>query len=92
MLTAEQKAEIRHLWENTPQTAPQIGAAYGVTKSVIVGMAHRAGWVSFNLSYRPPDPEPKTLHDRIDALNAVMDGVLAECAKVPRHIRNAPDA
>lgn len=57
-------------------TAKQIGQELGVTKNVVIGRAHRRGWK------RPgavvPEPEPSNIFARMDALNAMMDRVLAE--------------
>jgi hypothetical protein len=71
------EAEIRHAWEKTPESASKIAARFGVTKSVVIGYAQREGWISF----RPGtwSDKPRTIFDRLDALHARMDAVLAAC-------------
>ncbi len=73
-MTPATEAAIRVLWEETPQTAAQIGALHGVTKNVVVGRAYRRGWEARRLARRPH----RTIHDRLDAHWAKLDKVLAE--------------
>lgn len=65
-------AEMRRLWEDTPQNASQIGALFGVSRNVVVGQAHRRGWTSFTPGHWGYE-EPRTLNQRLDALHAAFD-------------------
>src|SRR5262249_54447842 len=75
--------KIRQLWEETPLTAKQIAERFGLTVNTVIGRARRRGWLSFRPGFER-GPAPKTLHDRLDAIHARMDAVLAECRDIPR--------
>lgn len=42
----EECAEIRNYWEDTKLTAEEIGKKFSVSKSSIIGLAHKRGWKS----------------------------------------------
>jgi hypothetical protein len=68
-------AQMRRLWEDMPElSASKIGAMFGVTKNVVIGHRWRRGW---NVR-RPTTKEPQTVFERMDALDARLDRVLAE--------------
>ena len=71
-------AEMRRLWEETKKPASEIGLLFGVTKSTVIGQAHRRGW-SPRVVFRT-----RTLDDRMNALHAALDKVLAETFGVGR--------
>ena len=84
--TEDQKLEIKRRWCETTDSAAKIGATFGVTKNVIIGIAHRGRW-SKKLS--PPaarilrnrrrgEVEPRTTMERCAELHARFDAVLAE--------------
>ena len=87
-MTEDEEARIRVLWEETPQSAAQIGAAFGVSKNVIIGLAYRRRWQSFNRATGPtkplglysrcPWPYERTTAGRLDALNVKFDAAVAE--------------
>ena len=67
---------IRRLWDETEITAREIGEFYGMSKNAIIGMANRGNW---RTRQRGGNMMAKTtLADRIAALHAMMDRVLAE--------------
>ncbi len=82
------EAEARRLWNSGVGSASELAHRFGVSKSVIVGLAHRQGWAVRNpgrVGARPEDETPqRTTEDRIVALHARMDAVVAECRGVPR--------
>ncbi len=84
-MTPEIERCIRVLWEETPQTATQIGAQYGITKNVICGLGYRRGWQSFNKGAERHWSYERTTAGRLDALNAKLDRVLAETEPAIRH-------
>ena len=70
----------------------EIMAALGVTKNVVIGARHRAGIASnrdaaspTSMNWQDPWPEPQTLLDRMAALHARMDAVLAECGPTAQY-------
>ena len=96
-LNAKQVGEARVLWDKG-ETAGNIGKVFGVTKSVIVGIAYRNGWPKrpngwFVASPAPP-PIPRVpladravengLFARMDALHATLDRILAETKGIGR--------
>lgn len=67
----EVEEQIRQAWEETPDSAPQIAARFGLTKNAVIGMATRRQWIS--------DKHPRrTMNQRLDALTAAMNAVIAE--------------
>lgn len=81
-LTAEEVEEVRRLWEDTPASSGQIARRFahrGLTRGMVVGMAARRGWTSYN-DPRPPLRPLATTMDRLAALNASMDALLAQSA------------
>ncbi len=94
----KQEDETRRLWEETPETARNIAVWLNmrdgarITRNSIVGIAYRRRWVSFNegtggRSYR----KPRTMDERIDALHAKLDRLLAETARRPEHSLGCPE-
>lgn len=78
-LSAEQVSEAKHLFEGGSETTAQIGARFGVSKNTIIGLARRRGWISGNKTRGGPrGPEPSTLFQRMDALEAMMEAMLKE--------------
>lgn len=78
------EAEARVLWQAGHRSA-DIGARFGVSKSVVSGLARRRDWgvhpsVADQLADEPP---VRTLFDRCAALHASMDALLAECLAIP---------
>jgi hypothetical protein len=70
---------IRVLWEQRPElSASRIGERFGMTKNAVIGQAHRRGW---NPRRVKKGPEPSTTIQRLDAINAKMDKLLAETRK-----------
>lgn len=61
------------LWLSCELTAAEIGTRFGVSANTIIGLAHRRGWAK---------PQPTTTLERLDALHANMDAVLAETAPI----------
>lgn len=80
MMTAEQKAEARRLWDRGELSASEIAKAIGITKNTIIGMAHRGSWVRRG----PYQRVPTTLFERCDALHARLDAVLRATKGVGR--------
>lgn len=74
-ISLELQDDARRLWQDTELSASAIGAQLGTTKNTVLGLAHRRGW---GLRGVPLEPEPTTLGQRMDALNATMDAVLRE--------------
>lgn len=72
--------EAQRLWEIEGETAAAIAKRYGVTKSTVIGLAHRRGWAT---KREPLGPEPRTLHDRMDALRDMMDALVAKSRSIP---------
>ena len=68
---------VRQLWEETDLSASEIGRRLGLNKNVVIGMARRCYW------FRNA-PRPTTLAERMDALHADLDRVLAETRGVGR--------
>ena len=66
---------MRELWEFSPMSAKEIGARFRTTKNSVIGQAHRGGWEPRRQS---PGPEPTTIFERLDAINARMEQVLAD--------------
>jgi len=70
-------ARMQALWENAPElSSAQIAVRFDMTKNAIIGHANRRGW-------KPRGSQRKTvglspLAQRLDAINARMDLVLAE--------------
>lgn len=67
-------AEIRRLWAEGALSAAQIGARFGCSKSTVIGLVHKR-------KHKPRAPRPAapaTTLDRLAALNAAMDRVMAE--------------
>lgn len=85
---------MQELWENAPElSAAKIAARFDkMTKNIIIGQANRRNWKP----RRSPVTEPTTLHQRMDALKAEMERVLAETRpfvedRKPTVIRVWPD-
>ena len=65
-------ARMQELWENAPElSSAQIAVRFDTTKNAIIGHANRRGWKRKTIG-------PSTLAQRLDAINARMDLVLAE--------------
>ena len=80
-ITPEIEAEIKVLWEETPQSAADIAARYGISKNVVIGRANRRRWSSFNSYTRKGQRAPETTTaQRLDELHATLDRILAETA------------
>jgi hypothetical protein len=75
-LSPEQQAEAKRLWQDTELPASAIAARIGTTKNTILGLGlvHRRGWGN-RADWR--GPEPTTLFDRMDVLEANLNAVLA---------------
>ena len=74
---------MQELWEGSPElSVSQIGARLGVTKNVVMGQAHRRGWVRAG-----SEPAPSLFAQRMDALHAGLDTVLAETRA---HVEDRP--
>lgn len=81
---------MRELWDGSEGlSAAVIGERFGVSKNVVIGIAHRKGWGNRPSKAELAAPRPKTLHDRMAALHAMMDQVLSECGHVGR-VPNLP--
>jgi hypothetical protein len=67
--------QMQQLWEHAPElTAARIAERFAdMTKNTVIGQAHRRGWQPRRKRY-----EPSTVYTRCDALDAVLDAVLAE--------------
>lgn len=75
-LSPDTLAEMRALWEGSLElSATKIGARLGVTKNVVIGRASRGGWQRRGADLPPP---PTRIHQRLDALHAALDRVLAD--------------
>jgi hypothetical protein len=72
--------QMRAMWEETEMTAAQIGARFGLSKSTVIGQASRRRW----RERYTPAADYRTFAQRIDALHAEMDRVLAETRGVGR--------
>lgn len=70
-------AEMQRLWEETPLTAVEIAAQFGITRNALIGMASRRGWVSSTV-WTGGREKPETVFDRMSRLERRMDEVLAE--------------
>lgn len=72
---------MRELWEFSPMSASQIGARLRTTKNTVIGQANRKGWVKRGERHPKASArrqEASTIFQRIDALHAKLDAVLAE--------------
>lgn len=66
---------MQQLWEQAPHlSAARIAERFDVTKNTVIGQARRRGWQP----RRVTGPEPTTTIQRLDAINAKMDALLAE--------------
>ncbi len=74
-------AEMRRLWEETDKPAAEIGQLFGVSKSTVIGQAHRREWL-----LRGSFSRVRTLDQRLDAYHAALDKVLAETLGVGRRV------
>lgn len=72
--TPEVVAEVRLAWEESDETAEEIGRRLGTSKDAIIGLARRQGWLERCALTRLQ----LTLHDRMDALHEELDLVLRE--------------
>lgn len=61
-LSSAEEAVAQQFWEASEETAEQIGARFGVSKSTIIGIAHRRRW------NRRRGSAPTSLHERLDGL------------------------
>ena len=88
-ITPEQIALAKSWWhdESLGMTAEAIGDRFGVSKSTILGLAHRGKWASRRRELKPyakrtaltiVNGGPSTLFTRMAALDAIMDRCLAE--------------
>ncbi len=78
--------ELRRLWEGSPLSAREIAVRMGVSKNVVSGLVSRRGWRSYNPARTPW----RTMDERLDALNAKLDRVLAETAPASGHYLGCP--
>lgn len=74
-LSPAQQQEAADLWEAGELTGTQIGARFGVSKSTIIGLAHRRGWLPRGVAL---GAGVTTIFDRMDALEAAFNAVLRE--------------
>lgn len=74
------ESEIRRLWEETPASASQIGAEFGVSRNIIIALAANRRWKSYTPGLGGKQP-PRSMFERLDALHDEMDRVLWECRK-----------
>lgn len=91
-LSPDALARMRALWEGSPElSAAVIGERFGVSKGAVIGRADRGGWTPRQspIVFRIP---PTTIYQRIDALHAALDRVLAETRPCDRHHKPAPVA
>lgn len=76
VLPPDTLADMRALWEGSPElSAAKIGARLGVTKNVVIGRADRGRW---NPRMNPNLIALTTIHQRLDAIHAALDRVLAD--------------
>lgn len=80
--------EMQDLWEEGDLTALEIGKKFGLSKSTVLGLAHRHEWSPRG----EPGRIPTTLPQRMDALNARMDQVLRETEGLDKATRIISDA
>ena len=87
----ERKAKILAL-ARAGKSDREIMAELGVSKNVVIGARYRAGIASnrdvaspSSLSWQDHWPKPQTLLDRMTALHARMDAVLAECGPTAQY-------
>ena len=87
----ERKAKILAL-ARAGKSDREIMAELGVSKNVVIGTRYRAGIASNrdvaspgSLNWQDRRPEPQTLLDRMTALHARMDAVLAECGPTAQY-------
>jgi len=79
VLSEEEKELVIKLWEEGKFTALQIAKSFhrkGVTKNVIIGIAHRAGMVKNGEQGRHPG-----IHGALDKLNAQFEARLEQINK-----------
>src|SRR5690348_1014128 len=74
--TPDAYAEIRRLYEQTPETARTIAAIAGISHTSLKGYAAREGWVKFR---RPPIDLPPAA--KLSAKLALGEGVGGEGAR-----------
>lgn len=74
-------AAMRVLWETSDLTAALIGERFGISKNAVIGLAGRGEWIPRGGSNQPP---PSTLMQRMDALHATMDALLAATRGIGR--------
>jgi hypothetical protein len=66
---------MQQLWEQAPHlSAARIAEGFNVTKNTVIGQARRRNWKP----RRVTGPEPTTTLQRLDAIKAKMDALLAE--------------
>ena len=67
---------MQALWEHAPElSAARIAERFdNMTKNAVIGHANRRYWKP----RRVAGPEPTTLNQRLDAIHAALDAVLAE--------------
>jgi hypothetical protein len=76
---SERSQSIIALRKTTDLSMRQIARQLGLSKNVVQGVLQREA----SELVTPRDGEPRTLHDRCDALHAKMDAVLAVTKGVP---------
>ncbi len=68
--------EIRRFWENSDFTSAEIGAHFGISKNTVIGLANARRWASRK---PPPQSAAPTMIERLDALEAKFNAVVAAC-------------
>lgn len=77
-MTPAQIAKVEKLVTTTDLSFAQIAKQVGVTKSTIIGLRHRRGWLRPGEGAIPERiAQDRTTQDRLDALHTQMDDVLA---------------
>lgn len=86
-MTPAQVAKAEQLITSTNLSLNKIAKQVGVTKSTIIGLRHRRGWLRPGEDAIPERIEQvRTTQDRLDALHAQMDDILA----ATKHLRPRP--
>lgn len=76
-LTEAQLWQMRGLWDGG-ETAAGIAKRFGISDKTVRQLAERAEWLSRPTRAELGSPPPTTLHQRLAAIHARMDAVLAE--------------
>ena len=80
---ADTLAQMRRLWDERPElSAAKIGERFGITGDAVKGLALRRGWAPRGTPRERAEPRT-TFAQRIDAMHARMDEMLAATRPLP---------